>query len=209
MLAPQPDIPSGSLPGTEVQVSKLRIASSDEWLSTVLADFDAFLLDHATCERKASATALSLVSHYPNRRILVQEMMVLAREELEHFHQMLWIIQAKNLTLQPDEKDLYVQELRKETRRGTEKYFLDRLLVGGIVEARGCERFGKVANALAPGPLKEFYQGITRAESQHHVLFYRVAKNYFDASEVESRLNELLDHEAEVLQKLPIRPIVH
>ena len=150
MLAPQPDIPPGSSPGTEVQVSKLRIASSDEWLGTVLADFDAFLLDHATCERKASATALSLVSHYPNRRILVQEMMVLAREELEHFHQMLWIIQAKNLTLQPDEKDLYVQELRKETRRGTEKYFLDRLLVGGIVEARGCERFGKVANALAP-----------------------------------------------------------
>lgn len=190
-------------------MSKLRIASSDEWLGTVLADFDAFLLDHATCERKASATALSLVSHYPNRRILVQEMMVLAREELEHFHQMLWIIQAKNLTLQPDEKDLYVQELRKETRRGTEKYFLDRLLVGGIVEARGCERFGKVAHALAPGPLKAFYQGIARSESQHHVLFYRVARNYFDASEVDGRLNELLDHEAEVIQRLPIRPIVH
>jgi len=190
-------------------VSKLRISSSTEWLETVLGDFDAFMLNHATCERKASATALSLVSHYPDRRILVQEMMVLAREELEHFHQMLWLIQTKDLVLPPDEKDLYVQGLRSETRRGTEKYFLDRLLVGGIVEARGCERFGKVADALDPGPLKGFYQAITRSESQHHVLFYRVARNYFESSEVDERLNELLDHEAKVLQSLPIRPVVH
>jgi len=190
-------------------VSKLRISSSHEWLETVLGDFDAFMLNHATCERKASATALSLVSHYPDRRILVQEMMVLAREELEHFHQMLWLIQTKDLVLPPDEKDLYVQGLRSETRRGTEKYFLDRLLVGGIVEARGCERFGMVADALDPGPLKDFYQAITRSESQHHVLFYRVARNYFESSEVDERLNELLDHEAKVLQNLPIRPVVH
>ncbi len=190
-------------------MSKLRISSSPEWLETVLGDFDAFMLNHATCERKASATALSLVSHYPDRRILVQEMMVLAREELEHFHQMLWLIQTKNLVLPPDEKDLYVQGLRNETRRGTEKYFLDRLLVGGIVEARGCERFGKVADALDPGPLKDFYHAITRSESQHHVLFYRVARNYFESSEVDERLNELLDHEAKVLQNLPIRPVVH
>jgi tRNA-(ms[2]io[6]A)-hydroxylase len=190
-------------------VSKLRIPSSEDWLEAVLGNFDAFLLDHAACERKASATALSLVSHYPDRTLLVQEMMLLAREELEHFHQMLWLTQAAGLVLRPDEKDLYVQGLRRETRQGKNEYFLDRLLIGGIVEARGCERFGRVAEALDPGPLKAFYQDIARSESQHHVLFYRLARHYFDVDVVDKRQDELLEREADVLQALPIRAVVH
>ena len=56
-------------------MSKLRIASSPEWLEAVLGDFDAFLVDHAACERKASATALTLISHYPDRELLVRDML--------------------------------------------------------------------------------------------------------------------------------------
>lgn len=190
-------------------MSKLRIASSTEWLEAVLGDFDAFLTDHAACERKASATALALVSHYPDRSLLVREMLVLAREELEHFHQMVWILQSKNLVLRRDEKDLYVQNLRKEIRNGRDTYFLDRLLVAGIVEARGCERFGRVAEALSRGALKDFYREITRSESRHHMLFDRLARNYFDPGVVEMRKNELLDREAEILLALPLRPVVH
>ena len=115
-------------------MAKLKIPSSQAWLDAVLSDFDAFLLDHASCERKASAMALSLISHYPDRSVLVQEMMVLAREELEHFHQMLWLTQARGLVLLPAEKDLYVQALRGEIRRGQDEFFLDRLLVSGIIE---------------------------------------------------------------------------
>ena len=190
-------------------MSRLRVPSSRDWLDAVLGDFDAFLLDHATCERKASATALSLVSHYPDRAFLVQQMMLLAREELEHFHQMLWLTQAGGLVLRPDEKDLYVQALRKETRQGKGEYLLDRLLVSGIVEARGCERFGMVAEALDPGPMKSFYQDITRSESRHHVLFYHVARRYFDVDVVDQRQDELLEREADVLKALPIRAVVH
>ena len=190
-------------------MSKLRAASSPEWLEAVLSNFDAFLLDHAACERKASATALALVSHYPDRPLLVREMLVLAREELEHFHQVIWILQSKDLVLRRDEKDVYVQTLRREIRGGRDEYFLDRLLVGGIVEARGCERFGRVAEALAPGALKDFYRAITRSESQHHVLFDRLAREYFDATVVDVRKSELLDREAEILHALPPRPVVH
>jgi len=190
-------------------VSQLRIASSAEWLEAVLGDFDAFLVDHAACERKASSTALALVSHYPDRSLLVREMILLAREELEHFHQMVWLLQSQSLVLRRDEKDLYVQGLRREIRNGPDSYFLDRLLVSGIVEARGCERFGRVSEALSPGPLKDFYQEITRSESRHHMLFDRLARNYFDPRVVESRKNELLEREAEILQTLPARPVVH
>jgi len=191
------------------QVSKLRVASSKEWREAVLADFDAFLVDHAGCERKASATAMSLVSHYPDRRILVQEMTKLAREELEHFHQMLWLLQARDLVLRRDDKDLYVQSLRREIRTGAAGYFLDRLIVAGIVEARGCERFGLVADALEPGKLRDFYRQIARQEAQHHGVFYRLARLYFPSEEVDSRQATLLDREAEILAKLPVRPAVH
>lgn len=190
-------------------MSKLRVASSPEWLEAVLADFDAFLLDHAACERKASATALSLVSHYPDRRELVEAMVSLAREELEHFHQVVWIVHERGLALGPDTKDLYIQSLRREMRNGRDAYLLDRLLLAGIVEARGCERFGMVADALEAGALQDFYRAITRSEAQHHGLFYRLARHYFDPAIAERRLGELLDREAEIVSALPHRPVVH
>lgn len=190
-------------------MSKLRVSSSKEWLETVLNDFDTFLVDHAGCERKASATALSFVSHYPDRRLLVQEMMVLAQEELEHFHQMLWLLHSRDLVLRRDERDLYVRRLRKQIRSGREEYFVDRLLVASIVEARGCERLGQVAEALEPAALKDFYWKIARTESQHHALFYRLARHYFDPATVDDRHNELLDLESEILNSIPVRPAVH
>ncbi len=204
-----PRDPSRSKPIDEVAVSKLRTPSSQQWRDAVLADFDAFLIDHAACERKASATAMSLVSHYPDRQILVREMTKLAREELEHFHQVLWLLQARGLVLRRDDKDLYVKSLRQEIRRGAAHYFLDQLIVAGIVEARGCERFGQIADALPPGKLRDFYREIVRSEAQHHSLFYRLAREYFSPEEVDARQDILLDRESEIVSSLPVRPAVH
>jgi tRNA isopentenyl-2-thiomethyl-A-37 hydroxylase MiaE len=64
---------------------KLKLATAPAWVAAVLGDFDAFLLDHAACERKASAAALAFVAHYPDRPELVAGRGALAREELEHF----------------------------------------------------------------------------------------------------------------------------
>ena len=204
-----PRDPSRSKPIDEVAVSKLRTPSSQQWRDAALADFDAFLIDHAACERKASATAMSLVSHYPDRQILVREMTKLAREELEPFHQVLWLLQARGLVLRRDDKDLYVKSLRQEIRRGAAHYFLDRLIVAGIVEARGCERFGQIADALPPGKLRDFYREIVRSEAQHHSLFYRLAREYFPPEEVDARQDILLDRESEIVSSLPVRPAVH
>ena len=53
---------------------RLRLATSPAWTEAVLADFDAFLRDHAANERKASASALALVAHYPDRALLVEQL---------------------------------------------------------------------------------------------------------------------------------------
>ena len=108
-----------------------------------------------------------------------------------------------------DRRDPYIHGLRELIRTGSRAYFLDQLLVFGIVEARGCERFGLVAGGLPPGPLKDFYVDITRSEARHHGLFVRLARRYFPDDEVEARLDTLLESEAALVAGLPLRSALH
>jgi tRNA-(ms[2]io[6]A)-hydroxylase len=78
-------------------------------------------------------------------------MIDLAIEELSHYRAVVRLMNERGLCLLPDEKDPYINQLRRSIRDGKKFYFMDRLLIGGIVEARGAERFGLVADALAPG----------------------------------------------------------
>ena len=179
------------------------------WTDAVLADFDAFLLDHAACERKASATAMTFIAHYPDRSDLVRECLAVAREELAHFEAVWERLHARRLVLGPDTKSPYMALLAREYRKGSDAYFLDRLLVTGIVEARGCERFGLVAAALPEGDLKDFYRGIARSEVRHQELYVDLARRYFPAAAVAARLDELLAAEAPALASLPLRAALY
>jgi tRNA isopentenyl-2-thiomethyl-A-37 hydroxylase MiaE len=66
-----------------------------------------------------------------------------------------------------------------------------------------------VTDALDPSPLKDTYLELTRAESRHHALFFRLARNYFSDAEIRARADELLDAEAEIVGCLPLRAAVH
>lgn len=190
-------------------MTELRFATPSTWTATVLNDFDAFLLDHAAAEKKAAGMATSMLSHYPDKPDIVAAMVDLAIEEMTHFREVIKWVYQRGLTLIADEKDHYVNELRRLMRKGSEVYLLDRLLIGSIVEARGCERFGLVAHALPSGPLKKFYTAITESESRHEDLFLRLALNHFPDIEVNHRMEQLLDAEANIVSTLPIRAALH
>lgn len=180
------------------------------WLDVVMADFDAFMLDHTLCERKASAMGMSLVAKYPDRGLILDDLIAFAREELEHFHIMFRLIAERHLTLPSDEKDAYVGQLRALMNGADpDALFLDRLLIPGIVEARGCERLRLVTEALPEGELKQTYLDVTRAEARHHALFFRLARRYFDESRVSDRAAWLLAQEAKIVARLPLRAAVH
>ena len=187
----------------------LHYKTSQQWLEAVMDDFDAFLIDHAAAEKKASGMAMSMISHYPDKPALVKAMIDLSIEEMTHFREVVKLMTERNLILGADTKDQYVIQLRHLMRKGSEHYFMDRLLIAGIIEARGCERFGLIAEGLPEGPLKKFYVGITLSESRHENLFIDLARNYFANTDIEARLDTLLDYEAEICAALPIKAALH
>ncbi len=189
--------------------SPLLCPSPPAWLACVLDDFDQFLLDHAAAEKKAAGMALSMLSHYPDRTRLVTAMSELAVEEMLHFREVIQHIQQRQLQLGADKKDPYVNEIRSWIRSDSDVYLLDRLLTGGVIEARGAERFDLVATALPSGELQRFYRSLARSEARHFSLFLDLAQEYFAPDVIDARWQELLVAESQCLQTLPIRAALH
>ena len=189
--------------------SPLRYATPDTWLETVLSDFDSFLQDHAAAEKKASGMAISMLSHYPDRVELVSAMADLAVEELTHYREVVKWIHRRGLQTCADTRDPYVIDFRDAIRQGRDVYLLDRLLTAGIIEARGAERFALVAEGLEEPAIKRFYQSIARSEERHYTLFLELAAKYFSPEVIEQRWGELLDIEAAIAERLPLRAALH
>lgn len=189
----------------------LKVPSSQEWLNAVMQDFDTFLQDHADCERKASAMATSLIAKYPDREKIIPEMIETAIEELEHFQEVFELMQSRGVPLNKEMKeDLYIKQLMPLTHGGTnESRFLSRLLMGSIVECRGCERFKMVSEAHEDPALKKFYKTLWTSEAKHGNIFVELALQYFDEETVYKRLHEMMEFEGEVVKNLPIKPALH
>jgi tRNA 2-(methylsulfanyl)-N6-isopentenyladenosine37 hydroxylase len=188
---------------------QLQTRTPERWLEIVFADFDAFLVDHTLCERKASANALSLVAKYPDRDLILEPLIAFAREELEHFHIMFKVLARRGLRLPGDAPDAYVNGLRKALPVDPEGLLLDRLLVPAVVEARSCERLQMVMEALQDPELKQTYLELVRAEARHHAFFFRMAEHYYPAERVRERGRALFQAEAELIERLPLRAAVH
>lgn len=188
---------------------ELRAKTSPEWAEIAKANFDAFLKDHAACERKAAALAMSMVQHYPDKPDLIRGMIDLAMEEMAHFREVMKIMLDRGLQQEDDEKDPYIKALLQKIRKDGRVYLLDRLLVFSIVEKRGHERFMMMGEALDEPKMKDFYVRLAKAEYRHYTLFVKLAHQYYDSAEVLERLDELLDAEAEIVNNLPFRAAVH
>lgn len=188
----------------------LRVNSPTQWVDAVMNDFNTFLQDHANCERKASAMAMSFVAKYPNRVEIIPELIETALEEMEHFRDVYAIMEKRGVML-PHEisQDQYVKQLLDYCRSGREERFLDRLLLASVIECRGAERFQLVAGALEDEVLKKFYKRLWTSEAKHGNIFVKMALNYFNQDEIYVRLNELNEIEADVLNSLPIKAALH
>jgi tRNA-(ms[2]io[6]A)-hydroxylase len=188
----------------------IKVASSEDWIAAVLNDFDAFLQDHADCERKASAMAMSFIAKYPDRVEIIPDLIATALEELEHFQQVYDLMANRNVQLaQGMAKDPYLAALLPHCRTGREERFLDRLLIASVAETRGAERFRLIAENIQELNLAKFYKSLWTSEAKHGHLFVKMALCYFKDSEVYPRLEELMALEGSIINTLELRPALH
>ena len=183
--------------------------TQSRWVEAVLADFNTFLSDHASAEKKASGMALSMASHYPDRPDILTAMADLAIEELAHYKQVINLILKRGLVPQSDRKDNYVAELNRKARKGRDEFLLDRLLIAALIERRGAERFELIAHHLEDAQLANFYRNLAKSEARHWVLFVNLASGNYPESQIVSRFNELSEIENDILSGLPISARLH
>ena len=189
----------------------LQLTTDPRWAELVRQDLPALLTDHAWCEQKAASNAISMIVRYPEEGELVTELLRIAREELEHFEQVVGHIHQRGWQLGPERKDHYVNELlaflRKDGSR-TDR-LVDRLLLSAMIEARSCERFKLLAEQCSDPELRAFYRDLMVSEAGHYTTFIGFARRFASRAVVDARWQEFLAYEAGVVARYGKAPTMH
>ncbi len=182
-----------------------------EWGHSVLADPLSLLADHVFLEKKAANNAMELMTRWPNDWVpgWVETMTAIARDEAAHLAQVTRILMRRGGRLARIHKNPYANSLRLLVRKGEPLEILDRLFVSALIEARSCERFAVLAAASEDAELAAFYQALCSSELGHYKVFLKLARKIADEAIVESRWQEMLAAEAEILSNQPKGPAIH
>lgn len=177
----------------------LPCRTPDGWLTAAVESLPVLMIDHANCEKKAAATAMSLMHRYTDNTTLLNKMSRLAREELRHFEQVLKLMTRRGIAYESVTASRYAQTLREKVRKKDPHKLVDTLIVGALIEARSCERFA----ALAPHvdtELRDFYTSLLKSESRHFSDYIGLAKGLEDADVVDERLDLFRSAERELIE---------
>ena len=185
---------------------QLLVQTARAWVVQAVERFDEVLVDHAHCEKKAAAHALSMLAAFPATPGLPRAMARLAREEAGHLAQVLALMEKRGLVLGRDPGDPYAQGLQACVRQPAAPRLLDRLLISALIEKRSEERLRLLAGNLPDRELRDFYARLAESEDGHGELFLRMARR---CPGFEARLDELLHVEARLVRDLPVRPAIH
>ena len=185
----------------------LELPTDPRWVNLTEKSLEDILTDHAYCEQKAATSCITLITTYPNRVELVDELSPIVTEEWGHFRMVIKELRKRKLDLGIQRKDLYVNALLKFQNKGGSKddRLLERLLTFALIEARSCERFRLLSIHLKEKELQDFYHHFMVSEAGHYKLFIKLAKLYFDEDRVMKRWKEYLEFEAEMIKGLEVR----
>jgi len=189
----------------------LKLATDPRWVNIVESNIEEILTDHAWCEQKAATNALSLIINNPNYTEMVTALIVLAKEELEHFEMVHNLIKARGKTLGMERKDHYVNELYKFMQKGGSRKssLVDRLLFSAMIEARSCERFRVLSENIKDEELAKFYRDLMISEAGHYTTFIGFAREYGEGIDVDKRWKEWIDFEASIIANYGKQETIH
>lgn len=189
----------------------LKSSSSERWLKQVDENLEEILIDHAHCEKKAAGTAMNLLFAYVDNQQLCREMTEIVNEELDHFHQVLDILNRRNIPFRRLKPSAYGRKLNDQVRKSEPERAIDRLLVACLFEARSCERFDFLRKHMVgrDPELAEFYDSLFESEARHHTTYVRMAKFFAPDDVVKQRLDELASIEADIIDVGEELPRMH
>src|SRR6184192_3323574 len=151
----------------------LLVQTPRAWVTQAVERFDEVLVDHAHCEKKAAAHALSMLAAFPSAPGL-------PRAEAGHLGQVLALLEKRGLVLGRDPGDPYAQGLQACVRQPARERLLDRLLVSALIEKRSEERLRLLSENLPDAELRTFYARLAESEEGHGELFLRLARKASD-----------------------------
>ena len=189
----------------------LKLPTDPRWVNIVEKNINEILTDHAYCEQKAASYAISLITKYPEITEIVDKMIALSQEEMEHFQMVHNLIKKRGFELGRERKDPYVHDLMAFIKRGGsyEMVLVDRLLIAAMIEARSCERFRVLSENIQDEELSKFYNDLMVSEARHYSMFIKLAKKYGKGVNVDKRWKEFLAKEAEIMHNYGKQETVH
>lgn len=189
------------------RVLGLELPTDPRWVNMAEISLEEILTDHAFCELKAASQCISLISLYPSKKELVEQVSPVVTEEWGHFRMVLKELENRGLSLGNQRKDIYVNELLKFQKKGgsLEDRLLEKLMTFALIEARSCERFRLLSLHIAEEELKEFYHKFMVSEAGHYKMFLELAKLYFGEEKAMKRWKEYLEYEADLMKRLETR----
>lgn len=189
----------------------LKLPTDPRWVNIVEKNIKEILTDHAYCEQKATSTAISLIVSFPEYSELIEEMILLVKEEISHFKMVHDKILARGWVLGRDRKDEYVINLLKFFPKGGSRttQLVHRLLYAALIEARSCERFRLLSEEMEDKELADFYKSLMVSEANHYTMFLGFARKYGNRKEVDEKWESLLEFEAQIMRDLGKKETMH
>ncbi|HLF51809.1 tRNA-(ms[2]io[6]A)-hydroxylase [Flavobacterium sp.] len=196
-----------------MSVLRLKLPTDPRWVNIVEKNIEEILTDHAWCEQKAATNAITIITNNSEHQDLVQDLLALAKEEIDHFEQVHNIIIKRGLKLGRERKDDYVNELylyMKKSGDGSRvSSLVERLLFSAMIEARSCERFKVLSENIQDEELAKFYRDLMESEAAHYTTFITYARKYGKGIDVEKRWREWIEFEASIIENYGKSETIH
>ncbi|MEO8764369.1 MAG: tRNA-(ms[2]io[6]A)-hydroxylase [Ginsengibacter sp.] len=185
----------------------LKLVTDPRWVDLAAISLQEILTDHAWCEQKAANSCISLIQKYNDKDELVNELSPVVTEEWGHFRQVVGELRKRNLQLGKQRRDEYVNKLLDFQKKGGSpaERLLDQLLTMALIEARSCERFKRLSEALEDDYMRNFYRRFMESEAGHYTLFINLADTYIPKELVRKRWQEWLSYESTVMLTMEVR----
>ncbi|WP_206484486.1 tRNA isopentenyl-2-thiomethyl-A-37 hydroxylase MiaE [Thalassotalea sp. G2M2-11] len=136
-------------------------------------------------------------SDSPYGQDLIDKMVLLIKEELHHFYQVLEIMDEYGVEYKSITPCRYAKGMLRHVKTFEPDAMIDKLIIGAYIEARSCERFAKLAPHVDKR-LGDFYISLLRSEARHYQDYLTLAEE-IAGHDISERVSYFAKVEAELI----------